>query len=184
MKFKFFLIAIILFLPNELFPLSDSVVTGSTSNNTILGHYSKAKLVTNSYNKINANDVSLFKDSVVFQDRITNKYQSIPLNEIVLINASVGSYWLTGLLLGGVEGLTLPFLFTINNYDVSPQTYLISTIIGSVLGCIIGSTLDDYKTVFQTGDFFVSIQNNNKSSDPYRYNSNITLINFNYYLIR
>jgi hypothetical protein len=177
MKIIVFLSLFLLF-SSKLFSSQDSNRSNTKSNYELLNQYSKAKLITNDYKKIIVNDVALFYDRVVYRDFQSNSQKTILLNEILLINASNSTYWFEGALLGGLGGVIIPISLSVKNYKVAGSTYMYATLIGAFLGCLIGSTIDNYKTVYHTGDFFFSFQNNLEKFNQNKLYNNLTIIKF------
>ena len=134
-----------------------SAIQDTLIDDALICKYKKAKIVTNDYEKIFSKNVKLYSSYVLFDNENNHKKDSIPLNQIILINAATGSYHFEGALIGGIAGLVLPIAYTPKDSDPEPEFYLYTTIIGTVVGFLIGLNFDNYDVVYHEGDFFISL---------------------------
>lgn len=175
------LLLLILFFLNftiELFAQKDSLNIQLENNCSKLGSFSKGKIITNNYKNITTGELDLYRNYVVFKDLATNNEERIPLEEIIVINALKSSYWLEGAMLGALGGLVIPCYAINSKSSPSGNTFLLASLVGSAIGGIIGYSMDNYDTVYHSGDFFISFQFKNEILLPKIVSNNILLINF------
>ena len=173
---------ILLFLPLKLFSVQDTLSNPLVPKNPLLGHYSKGKIITNNFDKIYATDIKLYKNIVFFKNESSDKEQSISLEEITIINAKTGSFWVEGTLLGALGGLIIPFASTNSQSRPSGDVYIYSGLIGAVLGCLIGLCMDNYDTVYHSGDFFLSFKNSKNDLFINKNNFELTTFKFQIFI--
>jgi len=170
MRIIIFLILIVTFSIN-LYSMND------TTKIVFKRDFSKAKLFMNNRNKLVVENISLYKDKIIYRILYNKTADTIPIEDISIIRVYQGNYALWGALTGAIPGLILPIYFINKNSSVPAEAFLYSALGFSALGFLIGSCIDIYKTAYHTGDFFITFQNETKQNNLYN-SQKIIEINF------
>jgi len=138
-----------------------------TTKSVFKRDFSKAKLFMNNSSKIVVENISLYKDKVIYRNLYNKTADTIPIEDISIIRVYQGNYALWGAVTGAIPGLILPLYFIKKNNSVPAEAFLYSALGFSALGYIIGSFIDSYRTAYHSGDFFITFQNENKPNKLY-----------------
>jgi hypothetical protein len=171
------LIVLVLLIPIKLLSGADSVITTIVPNNQILKKYTDGKIITNNYEKILATDIILYKNVVVLTNS-NKQIQKLDYKDILLINAKTGNFAVEGAILGALGGLVLPFSFNNGQKALPTETFIFSTIICTCIGSLIGANMDDYDTIYQNGNLFITLNDNPTDYLRNQKNNEIVAVHF------
>lgn len=136
--------------------------------------FRNAKIVTKDYNSFQTSKV-IIGDKIYFFDQ-ESKLDSLNKDQVSMIRATVGNYFLEGIALGGVFGglLELRIILEANASNQNAQFTGLGLLIGAGVGAIVGLLIKDKKTVFKSNRFQMGF-NHRKL-----YNQNFTSLNFQF----
>jgi len=174
----FVFIMLFIILSVDLFSQIDS------AGKIYIDKFSSAEVILKNSNKIKTGSLKLYKNCIIFENKETENYETVILDDIYIIKAAKKSHIFAGGVIGGSLGLLFPLTKSEINNEPYPNVGFLAThtAFWTIIGCIIGYSVKDYKTVYHSGDFFITFDNNIKTIPPENLLNNFIQINFQIHL--